>query len=87
MKIAEMQAWLLKVEPGPTNCAVRMSFELCLQDPATANTLAVLIAPLKEADYTAYLLSLGHFIAFASLNKILESNQEGVAAVERRSVQ
>lgn len=71
MTIREMHAWLKKVEPGPENCAVRESFEQCLQNAETVGTLAQLIDPLNGTDEVAYLLSLGHFIACAALNQML----------------
>lgn len=73
MTIPEMQAWLESVEPGPTKCAVRESFQMCLQDQETVNNLATLIAHLRGTEETAYLLALGHYIAFASLHRHVEA--------------
>lgn len=73
MTIPEMQAWLEDVEPGPIGCAVRSSFEVCLQDKETVNNLAELIVHLRGTEETAYLLALGHYIAFASMDKLLKA--------------
>lgn len=74
MTIAEMQAWLEKVEPGETCNAVRQSFEVCLRSPEMANQLRAMISPLEASDTSAYLLALGHWLAIAAINQMYDEN-------------
>lgn len=85
MTIPEMHAWLLIVEPGPKDCAVRNSFELCIKNPVSVIVLENLIYPLNGTEEVAYLLALGHYIALAGLNalldgKVLDTKHGGLAA-------
>lgn len=84
MTIAEMQAFLEREEPDEQNCAMRKSFEVCLRSAETANQLKFMIGPLKPSLDAAYLLALGHFIAMAAINQIVEEGLlDSVNPVER----
>lgn len=86
MKIAEFVAWMETVEPGEEDCAVKQSVQMCLTDAEAAVEMEAAILHLKDDDYTAYVLAVGHLIAVNGMNvaissvALLKSEKNGAAA-------
>jgi len=83
MTIAEFAVWLEQVEPGREDCAVKDSFQVALQNPATLGQLETAIGYLEGTDREAFILSVGHLIAMLAIEQVFRERGREVIRPNR----